>query len=100
MAEDLNSRLQGTSVFTSAGAISAESGARVEIDIQRFDADAGGQIVLAAQVAVTRSGNRRAPVTRPVRIAITPASRSTSDYVAAMSRALADVSEQIAALLR
>ena len=65
LAEDLNSRLERTSVFTSAGAISADAGARVEIDIQRFDADAGGQLILAAQVAITRNGNRAEPITRP-----------------------------------
>ena len=100
LAEDLNSRLAGTSVFTSAGAISADAGARVEIDIQRFDADAGGQIVLLAQIAITRNGNRGEPQTLPLRFAETPASSSTADYVAAMSRALAEASDQIAAALR
>jgi uncharacterized lipoprotein YmbA len=96
LAEDLNSRLAGSSVFTSAGAISADAGARVEIDIQRFDADAGGQIVLAAQVAVTRNGNRGEPTTRSLRINITPAGAATSAYVAAMSQALARASDDIA----
>ena len=100
LAEDLNSRLSHTSVFTSAGAISADAGARVEIDIQRFDADAGGQLILVAQVAVTRNGNRGEPVTRPIRVAIAPASSSTTSYVAAMSQALADASDQIATILR
>lgn len=100
LAEDLNSRLSGTSVFTSAGAISAESGARVEIDIQRFDADSGREIVLVAQVAVTKSNARNNPIARPIRVAVTPAGASTADYVAAMSRALADASGQIAAMLR
>ncbi len=100
LAENLNSRLSGTSVFTSAGAISADAGARVEIDVQRFDADSGGQVVLLAQVAITRNGNRGDPVTRPIRLSETPAGSSTADYVAAMSVALAQASDQIAALLR
>ena len=100
LAEDLNSRLAGSSVFTSAGAISADAGARVEIDLQRFDADAGGQIVLAAQVAVTRNGNRGEPITRPVRVTVTPAGPATTAYVAAMSQALAQASDEIAALIR
>ena len=100
LAEDLNSRLAGSSVFTSAGAISADAGARVEIDVQRFDADAGGQIVLAAQVAVTRNGNRGEPATRSLRINITPAGAATSAYVAAMSQALARASDDIAAMIR
>ena len=99
LAEDLNSRLSRTSVFTSAGAISADAGARVEIDIQRFDADADGQLILSAQVAITR-GSRADPVTRPIRIAITPTGTATANYVAAMSQALAQASDQIATLLR
>lgn len=100
LAEDLNSRLSGSSVFTSAGAISADAGARVEIDVQRFDADAGGQIVLAAQVALTRNGNRGEPLTRSVRVDVTPSGPTTAAYVAAMSEALAKASDDIAALIR
>ena len=100
LAEDLNSRLSGSSVFTSAGAISADAGARVEIDIQRFDADADGQIVLAAQVAVTRNGNRGEPTTRSIRFNVPPAGSTTAAYVAAMSQALARASDDIATLIR
>ena len=100
LAEDLNSRLTGTSVFTAAGAISVDSGAKVEIDIQRFDADAAGQITLIAQVAVTKTSRRGAPLTRSIRLIQTPTGTSTAAYVAAMSQALADASEQIATLLR
>ena len=100
LAEDLNSRLAGSSVFTSAGAISADAGVRVEIDIQRFDADAGGQLVLAAQVALTRNQNRGEPITRSVRINVTPSGTTTAAYVAAMSQALARASDDIAALIR
>ncbi|MDP9096498.1 MAG: PqiC family protein [Pseudomonadota bacterium] len=100
LAEDLNSRLSGTSVFTSTGAISAETGARVEIDVQRFDADSGREIVLVAQVAVTRSNARTQPTARAIRVTAAPSSAGTADYVAAMSRALAMASDQIAAMLR
>ncbi len=100
LAEDLNGRLVGSSVFTSAGAISADAGARIEIDIQRFDADAGGQIVLAGQVAVTRNGNRGEPATRSVRVNVTPTDSTTAAYVAAMSQALARASDDIAAMIR
>lgn len=100
LAEDLNTRLPGTSVFTSTGAISADTGAQVEVDLQRFDADASGQVQLLAQIAVTRGRNRAAAKARTIRLAVTPAGSTTADYVAAMSRALADAADQIAALLR
>ena len=42
LAENLNQRLPGSSVFTSSGSISAQPDARVELDVQRLDADASG----------------------------------------------------------
>ncbi len=99
LAEDLNSRLPGSSVFTSAGAISADTGARIEMDVQRFDSDAGGQVQLLAQVAIT-GANRSAATARTIRISVVPASKATADYVAALSRALAQASDEIAAQLR
>ena len=56
LSEDLNQRLPGTSVFTTAGSISAQPDARIELDVQRFDADASGDVVLLAQVAVSEDG--------------------------------------------
>ena len=46
LAEDLSSRLPGSSVFTSSGAISADPNATVEVDIQRFDAASTGPVTL------------------------------------------------------
>lgn len=100
LAEDLHSRLSGTSVFTSTGAISADTGAQVELDLQRLDSDASGQVQLLAQVAVTRRNDRAAAKAQTIRISITPQGGSTAEYVAAMSRALAQAADQIAALLR
>ena len=100
LAEDLNSRLPGTSVFTSAGSISAEANATVELDVQRFDADATGQVILLAQVAVTRGRARGNSAARPVRVTVTPTSGSTADLVAAMSAALGQLADQVAGMLR
>ena len=100
LAENLQSRLRGTSVFTSTGAISAETGAKVEIDLQRFDADPSGQVQLLAQVAVTRGSRRGNPTAQTIRLSVAPTGASTADYVAAMSQALGQAADQIAALLR
>ena len=100
LAENLNRRLPGTSVFTSTGAISAEAGATVELDLQKFDAGPSGQVELVAQVAVTRGGNRAAAQAQTIRVAVTPAGNSTTDYVAAMSAALGQTADRIAAMLR
>ncbi|GAC1337134.1 MAG: PqiC family protein [Acetobacteraceae bacterium] len=100
LAENLNTRLPGTSVFTSAGSISAEANATLEVDVQRFDVDAGGQVTLAAQVAVSRGRSRGNAVTRAIRLTTTPAGPSTAELVGAMSAALGQMADQIATLLR
>ena len=100
LAEDLNMRLPGTSVFTSTGSISADAEATVELDLQKFDADPSGTVQLLAQVAVSRSRVRSAARARTIRISVTPAGSTTADYVAALSAALAQAADQIAAMLR
>jgi len=99
LAEDLNTRLPQTSVFTAAGAISAQSDAAVELDVQRFDLDANGTVVLLAQVAVSRV-RRGAATTRVIRLTQRPTSPATSDLVAAMSAALGALADGIADMLR
>jgi uncharacterized lipoprotein YmbA len=100
IAEDLHNRLPGTTVFTSTGGISAETGARVEIDVQRLDADASGQVQLLAQVAITRGADRDNATAQSLRISVPPVGTSTRDYVQAMSQALAQAADRIATQLR
>ena len=100
LAEDLSSRLPGTSVFTSTGSISANAGATVELDLQKLDAGPSGQVQLLGQVAVTRGRALGASRAETIRLAVTPAGNTTSDYVAAMSVALGQAADEIAALLR
>ena len=99
LAEDLNQRLTGSSVFTTAGSISAQPDARIELDVQRFDADASGAVVLLAQVAVSR-GRRANAATRTVRLTQRPAGPATRDLVAAMSTVLGGLADTLAAMLR
>ncbi len=100
LAEDLHNRLPGTTVFTSTGAISADTGAKIEIDLQRLDADATGQIQLLAQVAITRGTDRDNATAQTVRITVAAPGSSTRDYVQAMSQALGQVADRIASQLR
>ncbi len=100
LAEDLNQRLPGSSVFTTAGTISAQPDATVELDIQRFDADASGQVVLLAQMAVSRGRDRATAITQTVRKTIRPAGPATANLVAAMSTALGQLADTVAGTLR
>ncbi len=48
--QDLSQRLPASTVYADSGAISADPDLIVEIDLQRFDADSAGVILLSAEV--------------------------------------------------
>lgn len=98
LAEDLSSRLPGSAVFTSAGSLSADADLAVEVDVQRFDADATGAVVLLAQVA-TRPGGGRGGQVRTVRLSEVPRSPATRDLVASLSELLGRLADAIAGML-
>jgi uncharacterized lipoprotein YmbA len=100
LALDLAQRLPGSSVFTEAGTLSVDPSATVEIDIQRFDLDTSGVVVLQAQVAVQQGRSHDPGLTRSLRLTVTPAGPSTADLVSAMSAALGQVADQLAMVLR
>lgn len=100
LAADLSQRLPGMSIFSEAGAISAEPDARVDVDIQRFSAGADGVVRLNAQIAIERGASHLNAGTRRVSVAVTPGGPTTSALVAAMSVALGQLSDEIAVLLR
>lgn len=99
VAENLTTRLPGSTVFTSAGSISASPDATLEMDVQRLDADQSGQVVMLAQVAVTRAGVRTPSAAQTVRLTVAPGSAATVDYVAAISTALGQLADRIVPLL-
>lgn len=98
-AEDLVERLPETAVFSEAGAISTTPDLVLEVDVQRFDAETAGVVVLLAQVAVRPGDARRPAEARTLRLTAPLAGAATRDQVAAMSRALADLADQVVALL-
>ena len=96
ISQDLSQRLPGTSVFTQSGAITADPDLRIEIDIQGFDADASGRVVLTAQVAV-ESGRSHVPTsTRHVSVTAQPSGPGAGALVATMSQLLGTLSDQLA----
>ncbi len=100
LALNLAQRLPGSSVFTEAGTISVDPSATAEFDIQRFDLDASGAVVLLVQVAVEQGRSHDPSATRSLRLTVQPASTGTPDVVAAMSASLGQLADQVASLLR
>ena len=95
LVQELNQRLPGSMVYGDAGAISTRADATVEINLQRFDLDRDGAVLLAAQIAV--DGKR--VVSRSVRFTVRPADAATGALVAAMSSALGQLADTVAGML-
>jgi uncharacterized lipoprotein YmbA len=97
--EDLVERLPNTAVFAEAGAISTVPDLVLEVDVQRFDTDIDGTLVLLAQVAVRTESATHSAEARTLRLTETPASASTHDQVAAMSRVLGQLADRVVTML-
>jgi uncharacterized lipoprotein YmbA len=95
LARALAQRLAGSTVYLETGAISATPDATVQVDVQRLDQDAGGSVRLTAQFAILR----RATGTQSVTLQVPTRGASTSDLVAAMSEAIGQLADRIAATL-
>lgn len=95
LVQELSQRLPSSTVFAENGAITATPDATVELNIQRFDEDRSGALILLAQVAVTGD----VTATRNVRFSVPPPSPGTSGLVSAMSTAVGELADAIAEML-
>ena len=100
LSEDLSQRLPGSSVFSESGAISAEPGVRVEVDVLRFDADASGAVVLQAEVAVERGTTHQPLATRHVALSAQPGGPGATELAASLSGLLGGLADQVAGDIR
>ncbi len=95
LARALTQRLPGSTVYLESGAISAEPDATVQVNVQRLDQGTDGAVHLIAQFAVVR----HASDTRGVTFEVPEHGATTSDLVAAMSEAIGQLADRIAAAL-
>ncbi len=95
LVQELSQRLPGSTVFAENGAISATPDASVVLNVQRFDEDTTGAVLLLAQVAVAE----HVTTARNLRFSVMPASPGTAGMVAAMSTAVGELADAIAGML-
>jgi uncharacterized lipoprotein YmbA len=95
LARALAQRLPGSTVYLENGAISADPDATLQVNVQRLDQDRQGMVRLVAQFAVVR----KASDTRGVTIEVPVRGAATSDLVAAMSEAIGQLADRMAAAL-
>lgn len=98
LTEELSQRLPQSTVINETGAVTATPDAVLELDVRRLDLDAGGNLILLAQANVSGKG-RRTPVLRSFRIAVTPSATGVPGAVQAISTAVGQLADGLAALL-
>jgi uncharacterized protein len=98
LAEELGQRLPQTTVFVETGAVSAAPEATIALNVQRLDEDAAGNLVLEAQAAVTVKG-RAQPILRNFRFSVHAPTADSKGEVAAISAAVGQLADGLAATL-
>jgi uncharacterized protein len=95
MVRALSQRLPGSTVYLETSAISAQPDATLRLDVQRLDRKSDGAVRLTAQFSVTV----RATETRGVMLDVPVRGEGTVALVAAMSEALGQLADRMAAAL-
>jgi hypothetical protein len=97
LTEDLTQRLPATRIAGAASGMVPEAERILIVNIDRFDADPDGTVVLEARWAVRTE--QRAGTFEKTRITVRAASTHAADLVAAMSTGLGQLGDQLAAAI-
>jgi hypothetical protein len=98
LVDELQQRLPRSVVISEVGAVSAPADATVTLNVQRMDEDASGNLILQSQAGIFFKG-RTAPVLHNFRFSIAPGAPGIPGEVAAISRAVGQLADGLAALL-
>jgi uncharacterized lipoprotein YmbA len=96
--QELSQRLPQSGVLSETGAVSASPDATVDIEFQRLDEDRSGDVVLQAQASVSFKGTRT-PNLRSFRFSVPSPSPDVKGEVTAISTAVGQLADALAALL-
>jgi uncharacterized lipoprotein YmbA len=98
LVEELGQRLPQSTVIGESGAVTAAPDATVELNLQRLDEDATGNLLLQAQASVSFK-SRGAPLLRNFRFAVPPPAPGVAGEVTAISTAVGQLADGLAAML-
>jgi uncharacterized protein len=100
LVEELSQRLPQSIVFAETGAVSVSPDATIELNVSRLDENTAGTLVLQAQAAVTTAVKGHGePITRGFRFEIPPSDSGVGGEVAAISVAVGELADGLAAML-
>src|SRR6516164_8213493 len=97
LIEELGQRLPQSTVIGESGAVSASPDATVELNVQRLDEDAAGNLILQAQASVSFKG-RPGTVLRNFRFVVTPPAAGIEGEVTAISTAVGQLADGLASM--
>jgi uncharacterized protein len=100
LAEELAQRLPQSIVLGENGAINSAANATVEINIERLDASAPQTVELIAHTNVSFANSKTRPVLKTVRVQAAAQTPAMASLVAAMSTAVGQMADSLAATLR
>jgi uncharacterized protein len=98
LVEELGQRLPQSTVIGESGAVTASPDATIELNLQRLDEDAAGNLILQAQASVSFRG-KGAPVLRSFRFSVTPPAAGIAGEVTAISTAVGQLADGLASML-
>ena len=98
LVEELGQRLPQSTVIGESGAVTASPDATIELNLQRLDEDASGNLILQAQASVSFK-SRGAPMLRSFRFSITPPEPGVPGEVTAISTAVGQLADGLASML-
>jgi uncharacterized lipoprotein YmbA len=98
LVEELGQRLPQSTVIGESGAVTAIPDATIELNMQRLDEDASGNLILQAQASVA-SKRRGAPVLRSFRFTVPPSAPGVPGEVTAISTAVGQLADGLASML-
>jgi uncharacterized lipoprotein YmbA len=98
LVDELQQRLPHSVVLSEVGAVSAPADATITLNVQRLDEDASGALVLQAQAGIGAKG-KNVPTVRNFQFKVMPSAPGVPGEVAAISVAVGQLADGLAALL-
>jgi len=98
LIEELGQRMPQSTVLGESGAVTASPDATIELNLQRLDEDASGNLVLLVQASVSFK-RRPGPVLRSFRFVVTPPTPDIQGEVTAISMAVGQLADGLASML-
>jgi uncharacterized lipoprotein YmbA len=98
LIEELGQRLPQSTIIGESGAVTASPDATIELNMQRLDEDATGNLVLQAQASVNFKG-RGPPALRSFRFVVAPPASGIPGEVTAISTAVGQLADGLTSML-